>query len=213
MHLLLLIFSMVSTKKYIVLFNMPETSQFISIASQHKKNVEDTEKYFTEHDKIDKRMLNGYSATLCESTVKKLKKNPSVAVVEEDIRVKIAMIDADFYNNVTYENLEEKQIDFILQRNAPWGLSILSGHKTAYEYIPNGGRDVSVYVIDTGIDISHPDFGGRATWGYNAVEGTPDRDEHGHGTHCAGVIGGKYTGIARAANIIAVKALNSREKA
>lgn len=275
MLLLLLILSMVSTKKYIVLFNTPDTPQLMSISSQRDRNIEDTRKYFTEHDKIDRMMLNGYSATLCDSTVEKLRKNPSVAVVEEDSPVKIAMVDTDPYGlgfslwesnlkdeaglnrynimnkaaqetdtslnrynimdkaarktNTSFQNvvstqasiipayennihpeLVEEKIDFIMQENAPWGLSILSGHKTAYEYIPNGGKNVNVYVIDTGIDISHPDFGGRAIWGYNAVEGTPDRDEHGHGTHCAGIIGGESTGIARAANVIAVKTLNSR---
>ncbi|KAI4292802.1 cerevisin [Pancytospora philotis] len=102
----------------------------------------------------------------------------------------------------------ETVLNFVMQPDAPWGLGRISGHDTWYEYIEGMGRQVYAYVLDTGIDTAHPDFEGRARWGYNAVPGSPDADEHGHGTHCAGTIGGKRTGVAKSVNLVAVKTLN-----
>ncbi|CAG8847749.1 6749_t:CDS:2, partial [Racocetra persica] len=60
-----------------------------------------------------------------------------------------------------------------------------------YRYMSpaTGGRRVDVYVIDTGIDIYHSDFQGRASWGVSIIKGTPNIDEYGHGTHVAGIVG------------------------
>lgn len=99
-------------------------------------------------------------------------------------------------------------LDFVVQSDAPWGLARISGSDGGYEYIDQGGKHVNAYVLDTGIDIGHPEFEGRAAWGYNAVTGSPDEDENGHGTHCAGTIAGKTFGVAKGATVIAVKVLN-----
>lgn len=118
-------------------------------------------------------------------------------------------------NKHSYEN---ETVNFVLQRNSPWKLSAISSYtmlpflntETEYEYIKNGGQNVNVYIIDTGIEVTHPEFSGRAEWGYNAIDGSPDKDEHGHGTHCAGTIGGKSTGVAKGARVIAVKVLDDK---
>jgi cerevisin len=98
------------------------------------------------------------------------------------------------------------------QYDAPWGLSRVTGleflKKHMFLYPSNSGENVEVYVIDTGIEVNHPEFQGRARWGANLVEGSEDRDENGHGTHCAGVIGSKSYGLAKKANITAVKVLD-----
>jgi cerevisin len=101
------------------------------------------------------------------------------------------------------------------QKNAPWGLSRVSSKKkldganTKYSYISSAGKDVDVYVIDTGININHVDFQGRAKWGVTIPLFDEDIDGNGHGTHCAGVIGGKTYGIAKKATVIAVKVLRT----
>lgn len=54
--------------------------------------------------------------------------------------------------------------------------------------ISKGSEDLVLAVIDTGVDLKHPDLAGKLVEGYDAVDGdnTP-RDGHGHGTHCAGI--------------------------
>ncbi|KAF8976622.1 hypothetical protein BGZ46_008115 [Entomortierella lignicola] len=89
----------------------------------------------------------------------------------------------------------------ISQRNLPL--------TTNYEYPSAAGQGVDVYIIDTGINIDHVDFEGRAHWGTNTVPGAPNADDNGHGTFVAGIIGSRTFGVAKKANLIAVKGLNS----
>jgi cerevisin len=101
-----------------------------------------------------------------------------------------------------------------LQRNAPWGLSRVSHvdpltfkNYQKYEYDPEGGKGVKVYVIDTGVNVDHIDFDGRAIWGHTVPSGDRDEDGNGHGSHCSGTIAGKRYGIAKKAQPVAVKVL------
>jgi subtilisin family serine protease len=66
---------------------------------------------------------------------------------------------------------------------------------------------VTAYIIDTGILLSHNEFGGRASWGQTFVGGQ-DTDCNGHGTHVAGTVGGSTYGVAKGVSLIAVKVLN-----
>ncbi|RUP50308.1 hypothetical protein BC936DRAFT_139676 [Jimgerdemannia flammicorona] len=59
----------------------------------------------------------------------------------------------------------------------------------------------------SGIQIGHPDFGGRAKWGVT-IQGSNDSDDNGHGTFVAGIIGGALYGVAKQCNLIAVKSLD-----
>ena len=72
-----------------------------------------------------------------------------------------------------------------------------------------GGDGVNVYVIDTGINIHHVEFEGRASWGTTIPLNDVDEDGNGHGTHCAGTIASRAYGVAKAAKVIAVKVLGS----
>jgi len=63
-----------------------------------------------------------------------------------------------------------------------------------------------VYIIDTGIFVDHPEFQGRATFG-TAFGGFQEVDGNGHGTHCAGTAVSSQFGVAKSANVVAVKVL------
>src|SRR5436190_3749219 len=65
------------------------------------------------------------------------------------------------------------------------------------------------YVVDTGVNIKHEEFEGRAVWGATIPTGDEDEDGNGHGTHVAGTIGSKTYGVAKKAKIVAVKVLRS----
>jgi cerevisin len=65
---------------------------------------------------------------------------------------------------------------------------------------------VSCSILDTGIFVEHTEFEGRATFCF-AAKGLQKADRNGHGTHCAGTAAGKTFGVAKNANLIAVKVL------
>ncbi|MBO0873933.1 MAG: S8 family peptidase [Pseudonocardia sp.] len=69
------------------------------------------------------------------------------------------------------------------------------------------GAGVHIYVLDSGIDTTHPDFGGRAVFDKN-IAGGPDGDCDGHGTVIAGIAGSATYGVAKQATLHAVKVLD-----
>lgn len=115
----------------------------------------------------------------------------------------------------------EKKSTLMEQEDAPWGLkrlskaadkslkSIFALEQDSYKYPSSAGKDVDVYIIDTGINVDHEDFEGRAKWGKTIPLFDLDIDGNGHGTHCAGTIGSKTFGVAKKANLIAVKVLRT----
>lgn len=109
-----------------------------------------------------------------------------------------------------------KPEDPSVEKNAPWGLARIShrdsltfGTFNKYLYSSDGGEGVDVYVIDTGTNVDHVDFEGRATWGKTIPQGDEDKDGNGHGTHCSGTVAGKKYGVAKKAHVKAVKVLRS----
>ncbi|BDM71519.1 hypothetical protein HEK616_50060 [Streptomyces nigrescens] len=102
------------------------------------------------------------------------------------------------------------------QDNPPsWGLDRIDQKDTQgdkkYNYPDSAGEGVTAYVIDTGVHISHKDFGGRASYGFNAIDGSNKaEDDNGHGTHVSGTIAGEAHGVAKKAKIVAVKVLDGQ---
>lgn len=119
------------------------------------------------------------------------------------------------------KSILESKSTLMTQEDAPWGLkrlskandkslkSIFALEEELYKYPSSAGKDVDVYIIDTGINVEHEDFEGRAKWGKTIPLFDLDIDGNGHGTHCAGTIGSKTFGVAKKANLIAVKVLRT----
>lgn len=111
-----------------------------------------------------------------------------------------------------FQMMEENEVE----KSAPWGLARIShrdslsfGTFNKYLYAGEGGEGVDAYTIDTGINVDHVDFEGRAHWGKTIPNNDEDEDGNGHGTHCSGTMVGKKYGVAKKANIYAVKVLRS----
>lgn len=112
--------------------------------------------------------------------------------------------------NVEKIVLDEPIPMLVESRDTAWGVT-----KIKSEVVWNlgyKGRGVKVAVVDTGVN-EHNDLKGRVVDGKNFITpGTPPRDDHSHGTHCAGTVAGDgaagtHTGVAPEATIMAVKVL------
>jgi len=109
------------------------------------------------------------------------------------------------------------EADCDLQVGATWGIVRTTAWDVwppvvyDYSYDPDtSGEGVDAYIIDTGIYLEHPDFGGRAKWGFDAVDNpSPETDGNGHGTHVAGTVMSDTYGLAKKATAIAVRVLNN----
>ena len=133
--------------------------------------------------------LKGFAASLSPRAVDALSRNPDVAWVEADGPVWL----------VTDQSPSTWGLDRIDEKIQP-----LDGNYT-YDFT---GAGVTAYIIDTGIRFSHSEFGGRATSGFDAVDGGTADDCHGHGTHVAGTTGGTTYGVAKGVSLVAVRVLD-----
>lgn len=88
---------------------------------------------------------------------------------------------------------------------------LIRAHDT-YRYNPTGiCTRTTAYVLDSGISRNHPEFAGRTIrWGWQSAADWPQDDVCGHGTHIAGIIGGKNYGVQPSTELVAVKALEGR---
>ena len=97
-----------------------------------------------------------------------------------------------------------------------WNLDRLDQHSKSLDgqFHPSGdGSKVDIYILDTGIRYDHVDFSGRAKYaGMDSIDELTGsrlqgKDCNGHGTHCAGIAGGKTHGVAKASSIYSLRVL------
>ncbi|WP_176953916.1 S8 family serine peptidase [Streptomyces indicus] len=144
-------------------------------------------------------LVNAVAMTVDADDAEALKKLPGVKSVVPDTRMKVTMADANR----------------LVGNTGVWQREDAEGRKVT-------GKGVTVAVIDSGVDYSHPDLGGclgadcKVVGGYDFVNDDADpMDDNGHGTHVGGIVAAKpaaeggVTGAAPDAKLTAYKAMNA----
>jgi subtilisin family serine protease len=164
--------------------------------------------------------FGGFAADMADDIVDLIRNLPGVSIlvyfwytytyyeqveyVEQDAVVKANLGEVDSIEKRAYTT----------QSSSTWGLSRVSHinrqtSATSYTYDTTAGEGTCVYVVDTGISTTHPEFEGRATFLANFAGDGQNTDGNGHGTHCAGTIGSKTYGVAKKTKLYAVKVLDA----
>lgn len=166
----------------------------------------------------------GYAGRFCADAIEQIRKHHDVSSIYQGndgvatnlmCPPKVDFVESDSeIKHVTTAGTDTESV-IVTQDDAPWGLGRISHREelepdTYSKYVYDSaatGEGVDIYTLGTGVYLDHEEFKGRASWGRTFV-GEPDVDSNGNGTLSAGTIAGKTFGVAKKANIIAVKVIN-----
>lgn len=139
---------------------------------------------------VYRHAMRGFSLVLPAQAVAALPRDPRVLRVQED---RLFWTTGESASNWGADRVDQR--DLPLDGNYGFGAS---------------GKGVHIYVLDTGIRITHREFaGGRAVHGFDFIgwDGFGADDCHGHGTHVSGIAAGSTHGLAKSATVHAVRVL------
>jgi len=174
--------------RYIVVLNDTRlTDAPLSVASRVQVLAE---RYAIQPVHTFQYVLDGFAAILSREQAAQLRADPAVAFLEEDVEGRAASV----------------------QGHPPWNLDRIDQADlpldASYGY-PATGQGVTAYVIDSGIRLTHDEFAGRAGHGVFFVDDAfGNGDCSGHGTHIAGILGGKTVGVAKDVRLVSVRVLD-----
>ena len=199
--------------KYIVVYNAEGIKKAARIAAQSGKQVIAPENInqLTEQILLDADItlrtpeqtyssaLKGVAIELTENEADKLALSSSVKGVYPDMMVNFGLPEV---------TIKAKPAPQPVAQSTPWGITRIGGSAD--------GTGKIAWIIDTGIDMDHPDLTVDQTRGKNFISLTakPD-DDNGHGTHCAGIVAARNNslgviGVAAGATVVPIKVLDRR---
>ncbi|KAF2467699.1 subtilisin-like protein [Lindgomyces ingoldianus] len=163
--------------------------------------------------------FNGYAVEIATEDLPLITKDTRVRYLEKATTVKIVLPSLPTPGSIDTSKFRNSRISKRALTSAfgyNWG-DVRISHRTkaafaastSYVYDTTAGSGTWIYVVDTGINIGHQEFTNRASWGANFIAGSPNTDQNGHGTHVAGTAAGTFVGVAKLANLVAVKVLDS----
>jgi subtilisin family serine protease len=143
-------------------------------------------------------VFKGFSVKIAPGQLKKLNNDPSVSRITED---RVISLGKPSTNEVSASSTQ----------SIPWGIPRVNG-------IENYSGSNRAWIVDSGIDLDHPDLNVNQTLSKTFIVGgkptTPD-DEHGHGTHVAGTVAARNNdfgviGVAPGAQVVSCRVLDRR---
>ncbi|MEU4761956.1 S8 family peptidase [Actinosynnema sp. NPDC023794] len=155
--------------------------------------------------------LPGFAMRATASEVARLAADPRVAYIAQDARVRLTAHD---HPARPFTGPDVTAQDLVVQPDPPsWGLDRIDQRSLPLDkkyFHPNTASTVRAYVFGTGIRYTHQEFDGAAVPGLDTVGGVtpPGNDCNGHGTHMAGTVGGRTTGVAKDVTLVSVRVLN-----
>ena len=199
--------------KYIVIYNDAGIKKAARIASQSgnqviaPENIRELTSLVLSDANISDRVpeyayasaVKGVAIELTENEADKLALSPNVKGVYPDMMVNFGLPDV---------SINGKPAPQPVAQSTPWGITRIGGSAD--------GTGKTAWIIDTGIDMDHPDLTVDQTRGKNFISLTakPD-DDNGHGTHCAGIVAARNNslgviGVAAGATVVPIKVLDRR---
>jgi subtilisin family serine protease len=144
-------------------------------------------------DRVFKNALKGFVARMSAQQADRLALDPNVKFIEQDQIMRIS-------------SNESGSGDAIAVQSTPWGITRVGG--------AGDGTGKYAWIIDTGIDLDHPDLNVDVSKSRNFNSGSSANDGNGHGTHVAGTIAAKnnsigVVGVAADATVVAVRVLGN----
>jgi len=146
------------------------------------------------------RSFNGFSATLDKVQLEVLLKDKHIKYIEQDYTFQLSPIEI-------YKRKTRESSSVTAAQTTPWGINRVGG-------ITNYTGTSKAWIIDSGIDLDHPDLNVDAINSASFVRGNAN-DQNGHGTHVAGTVAAiKNTigvvGVAPGATVVSVRVLDRR---
>lgn len=184
------------------LVSAPESERFIVVFY----NTPDIN-LLSQYGQVDQvfHIIPAVVVTIPQSSADSLSKNPAVKYIQPDYY-------RQYVDQPTLSNVQPNT------QVIPWGVDRIDADLA---WAVSTGKGVKVAVVDTGIDWDHPDLVANIKGGINTIAPNPPYpdprnfdDDHGHGTHCAGIIGAVnntigVVGVAPDAYLYGVKVLNA----
>lgn len=155
-----------------------------------------------------------------EDYIRYLSTDPSIEYVEPNYKRKISIFEEDLGKNSSSTKISSNLNIFKSMFNDPdielqYGLSIVKAN-SAWQ-ITTGLPQINIAVVDTGVDLNHPDLKDNLSKSYTSVRGTNSaNDDNGHGTHVSGIISGIANnerggvGLSPKCKIMPVKSLSGK---
>lgn len=148
----------------------------------------------------------GFLMKITDSQADVLRNDPDVEIVEQD-RIMALQV-----NPLLKTPFIPSDIDMDV-RHVPYGVERVGGSVNFEEH--RDWNNKWVWILDTGIDTDHPDLHVLSSYSIDCTSENTFNDEHGHGTHVAGIVAAKdnsfgVTGVAAGAKLVAVKVLSSK---